>query len=281
MTRRYLPHETLPPYTISEHLAPQIEALDMADNLTQMQEEGYTVLHDVAPIETTERIREAIVRLAQETEGPTKGMAAGVLLGRDPVFSEAVLAPKLLALVEYMCGQGALLSMVIGTIKPQDAPRLQIHADQNFLPAPFPAHNRLLTICWACDPFTETSGATRMIPGSHRHRRHPSPEEAKAAEGAIPVLCPPGSVVAWDGSVWHGNYVRRDPGERVTLHITYSRLALRPIEDYSHLGLDFLERHPPEMAVLLGLTDFFGTGTPTSGGFDIGLFRRTTRAAKT
>ena len=66
---RYQAYETLPPYEVSESLAPRVEEFGMAENLKQIQEEGYTVLSAVAPPETTDRIREAIVRLAQETEG--------------------------------------------------------------------------------------------------------------------------------------------------------------------------------------------------------------------
>ena len=39
--------------------------------------------------------------------------------------------------------------------RPNGAAKLPLHADQNWLPAPFPVHNQLLTFCWACDEFTE------------------------------------------------------------------------------------------------------------------------------
>jgi ectoine hydroxylase-related dioxygenase (phytanoyl-CoA dioxygenase family) len=196
------------------------------------------------------------------------------------VFETAVLNEKLLVLVEYMCGQGALLSQLQGSVRRQSEGFLGLHADQNWIPAPFPEHMQLITACWACDDFTEEGGATRVIPGSHRHRRHPTPEEIEASEGAVPVLCPRGSIAVWDGAVWHGNYPRRIPGERVVLHMTYSRLALRPLEDYSHLGQEFLDRNPPAMAALLGADSVFGSTTTTSGGVDMNLFRRTVAMAR-
>lgn len=277
---RYEQYETLPPYAISDELATRVSELGMEENLREMREEGYTILREAAPIEVTHRVREAIVRLAQSTQGKRKGYAAALLLGRDPVFEEIVLNAKLMTLVEYMCGKGALLSQLIGSIRPEGTPALQLHADQNWTPAPFPDHNQLLTACWVCDEFTEEGGATKVIPRSHDKRRHPTPEEEKECAGAIPIVCETGSIVVWDGAVWHGNYPRKLPGERVVLHMTYSRLALRTVEDYSHLGQDFLDRNPPEMATLIGNNDFFGTTTALNGGANMELFRETAANSK-
>ena len=131
-----------------------------------------------------------------------------------------------------------------------------LHADSNWLPAPFPAHNMLLTACWATDGYTKEGGSTLVIPGSQTLRRHPNPEETKALAGAIAIECPPGSVAMWDGSIWHSNWPRRAEGERVVCHITYSRLMMRTVEDYSAHADDLIEAHGPKMAQLLGREDF-------------------------
>jgi hypothetical protein len=54
----------------------------------------------VVSAELTGRIREAIVRCAQETVGGGRGATASLLLGRDPVFEEAVVYPELYTLME-------------------------------------------------------------------------------------------------------------------------------------------------------------------------------------
>jgi hypothetical protein len=98
--------------------------------------------------------------------------------------------------------------------------------------------------------------------------------------GAIHTECPAGSVVFWDGSTWHtGNAPRRIDGKRVVVHVTYSRLALRPVESYDFLGEDWLENKPFEMRVLLGREDFLNT---SDGAFaDINKIARTQEWAKT
>lgn len=280
MQTSYQPHESIPPYGLSRRLAERVERLDMQQNLREIEEHGYTVIHDAAPSEVTAQIRAAILRLVHETRGPAQGRTAALLLGRDPVFDRAVLNPKLLALVEFMCGQGALLSQLMGSVRGEGTRSMILHADQNWTPAPFPLHNQVLTACWVCDDFSEAAGATKVIPGSHRLRRHPSAAEMEACEGAIPILCETGSIAVWDGAVWHSNYPRTLAGERVVLHMTYSRLALRPLEDYSHLSSAYLEAKPPELAQLLGRGSAFGSTTATSGGVDPALFRRTALQSK-
>lgn len=277
---RYLPHESVPPYGLSQALEAKVGRLDMAQNLREMQDNGYTVLRDVAPMAVTDEIRAAILCLVEETDGGARGHAAALLLGRDPIFETAVLNEKLMTLVEYMCGEGAMLSQLLGSVRGQGEGFLVTHADQNWIPAPFPDHNQLMTACWVCDEFTEEAGATRVIPGSHKYRRNPSPAEVEANEGSVPIVCPKGSIAVWDGAIWHGNYSRKLPGQRVVLHMTYSRMALRPLEDYSHLGPDFFDRNPPEMAALLGRNQVFGSTTATSGGVDRRLFRQATLMAK-
>ena len=273
--------ETRQPFDLSDRMTAEVERLDMAGNVHDIQEQGYTILRDVASPDFTRRLRETCLRLAEETEGKAKGRSAALLLGRDPIFEDVVLRPKIQALAEITCGKGALLSQLIASVRPLGAPKLPLHADQNWLPAPFPVHNQLLTLCWACDEFTEAGGCTKVIPGTHRLRRHPNDEEVANEPGARPTECPAGSVVAWDGSVWHGNYPRAIPGERVVLHITFSRLALRPVEDYGHLDDEWLEGKPYPLRVMLGREDFLGSTTAARGHADYTHLVRTFNWAKT
>ncbi len=257
-TRAEVPTTSRAPFELRDDLAARIAALGMSANVEQLREEGYTAVRDIATPAFTARLRETCLRLAQETPGGARGYSAGMLLGRDPVIEEVVLNPKLLALVEVMCGRGAVLSQLVASIRPQGAAELPLHADQNWFPAPFPEHNQLFTMCWVMDEFTEAGGATKVIPGSQVHRRHPSWDEIAEQKGAIPIACPANSLACWDGSVWHGNYPRSIDGERVVLHITFGRLALRPVEDYSHLDKTWLAGKPAALATMLGRDDFLG-----------------------
>jgi ectoine hydroxylase-related dioxygenase (phytanoyl-CoA dioxygenase family) len=249
-------YETRQPFDLTDDLQARVEALDLCDTIDHIEEEGYAYLHDAAPLEFTQRLRATICRIAEENKGVR---ANNMLLDKDPIFEEVVLNPKILAIAEVMCGKGAMLSQLVASVKTQNTPPLGLHADQNWMPAPFPVHNGLVTFCWACDEYTKEGGATKVIPKSHLHRRHPDAQEIEECKGAIAAECPAGTIPFWDGSVWHGNFERTIPGERVVLHITFSRLALRPVECYDYLGEDWLEGKPDEMRVLLGREDFLST----------------------
>jgi len=119
-----------------------------------------------------------------------------------------------------------------------------------------PVHNMMLTACWVTDEFTEAGGATRIVPGSNKQLRHPTEDEIAASRGAIPMVCPVGSIVFWDGRVWHGNYARTLEEERVVLHATYYRLLMRPADDYSDIAEELVEKYGSRMSQLLGLDDY-------------------------
>ena len=262
--------DTLAPDEISTELAPAIDALGLTQNCKDLAERGWTVLQDVASTEFNDRLRQTILDIAGDYPG------ANMLLARDPLFAEAVMLPKLMALAEFSVGRGFLLSQVAASVRKQGAPTIGLHADNNWLPAPFPAHNMLMTACWACDGFSQAGGSTLIIPGSNKLHRHPNAEETQALHGAVPIECAPGSVAVWDGNLWHSNYPRNIEGKRVVCHITYTRLMMRQVEDYRAASEDLIAAHGEPMAQLLGENDML-MGT---SGADYSKLRSTFNDAK-
>lgn len=278
-------HESLPMFAVSDELAPRIEALGLERNIEEMQRLGFTVIQNAADSAFFSRLRDAIRRVCREDQGhyfniTEKGESADMLLDRDPVFAEAVLNEKLLVMMEYMCGRNPLISQLSGSVRYQGAKAMPLHADQDWIPAPMPEHNALMTGCFYCDDMTIEAGPTKVVPGTHLLRRQPNPAETQAEEGAVALLAPRGSIGLWDGRLWHSNYARTAPGERVVLHATYCRLAYRPLEDYGHLGSDFIERHGPVMASLLGRNLWFGNRAFGKGGVDMTKYGTTWSAAR-
>jgi hypothetical protein len=248
-------HDTLPPEAISEELAPVIAELGLENNCRELAEEGWTVVENAATPEFNDRLRQKILELSGATL-ETGGGGGNMMLAKDPVFAEAVLNPKLMALAEFSVGRGFLLSQVAVSVRPKDSPSIGLHADHNWLPAPFPVHNMLITGCWACDEYTKAGGSTLVIPGSNKLHRHPDAEETAAKPDAIAIECPAGSVALWDGNIWHANWPRTTEGQRVVTHITYTRLMMRTVEDYRAHADDLVAAHGEKMAQLLGQQDF-------------------------
>ena len=178
----------LGPDDVADHLQARIDELGLGTALARFREHGYTAIEDVAPPEEMDELREAIHGLSQGVPG-TEYRGASFLLGRHPAIDRIVTNPKILAFAEVSVGNGMRASQMAGSIMVKtDEPRPGgIHADQNWLPAPFPEHNCVITFCIPCDGMTAEEGATRVVPGSHLKRRHPTPEEARSESVCIEV----------------------------------------------------------------------------------------------
>jgi hypothetical protein len=245
------------PYAVAEDLTRRIDVLDLRQNIRDLVDDGYTVIHDPKALAIADEVREAIIRCVPappEARAPTRF----TLLDQDPVFAEAVTAPKLLALVEFLLGRGAVFSQLSGSRRRQGPTSLGLHADNSWFPAPFPEWEISCTACFVTDEFTQASGATLVIPGTHKLRGHPPKDIRTNLEGAIPIVAPKGSICLWNGSVWHGNYPRQLPGERVVLHMTYTRVGMAPIETYDHLDEAWFQGKDPALPTLLGRHNFLG-----------------------
>ena len=241
--------ETGQPYELSDELQARVDMLDLNETVEHAKENGYGLIRNPSSLEFNDRLREAILEVADGRR------SANLLLGKHPIFAEVVMNPKILAMAEVLCGKGPLLSQLTCSVRGKGARALPLHADQNWTPAPFPVHYQLATFCWACDEFTKAGGATMVIPGTDAHRRHPDPDEVAEHKGAIATACPAGSIVFWNGSVWHGNWPRTIEGERVVLHMTFGRMSLRQIENYRFLDAAWLKDKPYAMRIILGRED--------------------------
>jgi len=259
-------YDTLKPADISKELLPEITRLNLQKNCIELAEHGWTILTNVATPKFNRQLRQSIVDQSQDSASSVGGGGGGsMLLTQGDVFAEAVINQKLMAMAEFSVGRGFLLSQLASSIRTKESSVIGLHAEHNWLPAPFPEHNMLLSAIWACDEFTREGGATLIVPDSHRHRRHPQPIEAAFPKNPVSVECPANSVVLWDGNLWHSNWPRTIEGERVVLHILYSRLSMRPVEDYNDQADRLCEQYGDAMSQLLGRNDFLqGNGTASS-----------------
>ena len=247
---------TVPPHEITPELRPVVEELGLVEHCRELAEEGWTIVENAADPAFVARLRKAILETADVDH--TGNGTVGSLLAKDPVFAEATLNPKVMALAEFSVGRGFLLGSLIATVRAQGNPALAVHCDQDMFPAPLPEHNMMLTACWACDDFTKERGATLVVPGTRALLRHPTDEESAAAvDRAIAMECPAGSVAFWDGRVWHGNWPRNVDGQRVVLHASYYRVLLRQGDNYSDIADELIERYGTPMSQLLGEEDYF------------------------
>jgi ectoine hydroxylase-related dioxygenase (phytanoyl-CoA dioxygenase family) len=236
----------------------QLAELDLFENVAQLDTDGYTIVRDAAPIELFDGIKAAIEEVtealrAQGIEpfnfGPNTSMVYRLLAEHD-VFADAVLTPKLTALVSYLLGEGYVAQVATGSILEQGSHAGPIHADNQFFPEPFPVQAHMATAIWCCDDFSGEEGSTHLVPGSHRQFRHPKPGEGLSE--AVPVVAPRGSIVLWTGHTWHRSGERTAPGRRVALHTGFSRPHIRAFEAYSPEEIERLVARDERFVRLVG-----------------------------
>ena len=249
------------PGQVPAAVLPEIERLGLQDCVRALKERGYAVVKDAADGSTIAALRDTVA--AGWVERPP---AVTALLGTHPIYTTAATNPKICALAEAILGQGFILSSMGSSLVrrvPDDATNRrhsgeELHCDQFMLPAPFPQQPQTLVFCWALQSdFTEEAGATRVVPGSHLLRRHPTAaESAMSRELSHAIQATEGDIICWEGGVWHAKGERTVPGERIVLHMTFHRMTYRPVESFS-LPQVVLEGNPL-LAQLIGVADHWG-----------------------
>ena len=236
---------------IDPALFPLVEELGIIENCRELAQEGWTVLENAVDPAFVSELRSVIL----ETEDSEALRLGGSVmeLGKHPVYADTLVHPKVFTLAKFSVGQGCLLYTQAISVRGKGSPALDLHCDQVMFPVPLPEPNMLLTACWVLDEFSEEGGATCVLPGSGNHRRPPTPEDDLT--GAKPVECPAGSIILWDGRVWHGNCPRTIAGDRVVVHNSYCRLVMRPGIDYSAHADELIQAHGAPMSQLLGRDD--------------------------
>lgn len=172
--------------------------------------DGYTILERVIEPELVDALTEAIDRVMVDLAIPYGENAfLGLhtrrifnLLSRDPIFARVPLHPTVLPLVERVLDHQCLLSSLTA-IEMNPGQRAQpVHADDGSIALPRPHVPIVCVAIWALSDFTEDNGCTHLVPGSQHWDRRPV--KGERPEGMIRAVMPKGSVIVYNGSIWHG-----------------------------------------------------------------------------
>jgi ectoine hydroxylase-related dioxygenase (phytanoyl-CoA dioxygenase family) len=188
-----------------------------------LREHGVCMVADALDADTVVKVRDAlyraaaddiargrVVRFGLDYEHDDTNQRVWALPSRDPVFCDLVEHDAALTLVRATVGWPALCSNISANITGPGGGEMVLHADQLYMPEPWSGLQGI-NIAWCVDDFAEETGATRIVPSSHRLNRTPTAEESVSAP-TIPLEAPAGTMIAFDGRVWHrtGNNTTAD-----------------------------------------------------------------------
>lgn len=214
-------------------------ACDVEEAKRQLDEHGLTIMEGVldargvaATMEALKRGVEADAAQGVQLKGfsfdpDTRNTRVFDLVGKDRAFRDLVEHPVAIALVKHLIGEQFLLSNFSANVTAPGSGAMGMHADQGYVPAPWPPYPLAINVGWALDDFTVENGATRFVPGSHK--KDHGPDWSAHYDEALPITCKAGSIFAMDGRVWHQTGPNVSAGEtRAGLFAYYIRPFLRP-----------------------------------------------------
>jgi ectoine hydroxylase-related dioxygenase (phytanoyl-CoA dioxygenase family) len=177
----------------------------------------------------------------------------GGLLARSRTAQALVMDPLVTATVGDILGHVASYQLHLTQIIEIGAgnPGQPIHRDQwafDFFPFPTGYDVQCNTI-WAGDDFTEENGATRIVVGSHLL------EDGLrfSVEDSVPAEMERGSVLFYNGAVYHGGGENRTDEARRGINITYNVSWLRQEENqYLTIPREVAREFPEELQRLVG-----------------------------
>ena len=237
---------------------------EVAEHLERLARDGYTIVEEAFPLDFADTLLADLERLERElAEPPGKNLFEGFhtvriynLLARGKLYESIPVHETVLALVEATIGRSPLISSLSSiAIGPGEAAQ-PIHADDQLIPLPKPHVPIICNSMWALTDFTEENGATRIVPGTHRAAA--APEFGRAYDTVASVMRR-GSILVFDGSVWHGGGANHTTERRVGVAMNYCAGWMRQQEN-QQLGipLEIARGFSPALRKLAGFGTYRG-----------------------
>ena len=260
-----------------------IRELGLETYVAELDTYGYTVIppEKVGPVEFALRVRDVVLRLAEERTGVAHSLDRNgdhghytaqpqldnqfllyYLLFADPIFEDWLENPVLQALIAYAMRDRGQLSSLTSFVKWKGegyGATLGLHSDspaspEGVLPA---THDAVCNGTLVLTEYTKDDGAIAIVPGSHRLFRQP--RRGDGVKRAVPIEAPVGSLIFWHGNTWHGAFPKKTDGLRLNLTSYICNLHMKTQERYQGaVPPEMLARHGERFARLLGADDPYG-----------------------
>jgi ectoine hydroxylase-related dioxygenase (phytanoyl-CoA dioxygenase family) len=235
-----------------------LDAAQIQKHVEKIRQDGYSIVENAIDPEFAGALAADLLRLEEELgTKPSPNVFEGAktvriynLLLYGEFYERIPVDEHVLPIVEGVLDPGCLISSLSSISIGSDETPQPIHADDQLIPIPKPHPPIVCNSMWALTDFTEENGATRIIPGSQL--RDHSPVFGQQYDSIAAVMSK-GSVMVYDGSMWHGGGANRTKERRVGVAMNYCAGYIRQQEN-QQLGIprEIARRFSPRLRELVG-----------------------------
>lgn len=213
----------------------------MQAHVDKIERDGYSIVEGAIEPDFVDALVADLARLERELDiKPAPNRFEGVktvrvynLLIYGKLYERVPVHEHVLPLVERILDPGCLVSSLSSIAIGSDEQPQPIHADDQLIPLGKPHAPIVCNSMWALTDFTDDNGATRIIPGSHLRDHSP---DFFGHYDSIPAEMPKGSVMIYNGSLWHGGGANRTDRRRIGVAMNYCAGYIRQQEN-QQLGI--------------------------------------------
>jgi ectoine hydroxylase-related dioxygenase (phytanoyl-CoA dioxygenase family) len=247
-----------------------ISDLKHADNnlYSEIEEKGFCVVNDFLTKKSLSQLKN-VTKMISESEIKNKtGYFYGEsgtnqrifnLISKHKIYVDLVTHPYILEVLDKVFDRNTLhekfgLNSMTAHFVAPGAKAIPMHID-SVVPDPIPPWMIRFIAILALDDFTKENGATEFVPGSHKFLKRPTPEDVKKHPSVI-AECKAGSLIFFDGAIWHRSSANITELPRMGLMLSYAAsffMELCGEEEYlSIIPQQTITNFSPKMKQMIG-----------------------------
>jgi len=227
----------------------------------RLDRDGYLPLRNILSAEQIAQINkrmDELIAIEGEDAGKEVHQEAGAtrlsdLVNKDPLFDICFTHPRVLAAISHVLGGNLKLSSLNYRAALPGYGLQALHADWGSAVADGDYY--VCNSIWLLDDFTESNGATRIVPGSQRTGKVPRdmmPNPSQPHPDEVLLTAPAGTVVIFNSHTWHGGTLNRTDKPRRAMHSYFTRRnQTQQLDQKAYIRPETYERLSPAARYIL------------------------------
>lgn len=202
--------------------------------LKDIKDDGYSVVEDFLNETTLKKLQSITSHIAKNERETKNAYLYGKkgknqrlynLISKHQIYRDILDSAWLEKLLDIIFDRNTFhekygLSSMAAHVIPPGGEAQAMHID-NPVPEPIPEWAIRFIILVPLTDFTEENGPTAVVPKSHKLYRKPTPDDDTSSK-EVSLIVKAGSLILWDGNLWHRATENLSNKERTTLIISYA-----------------------------------------------------------